>query len=56
MGPTSQSHVHIVDRSKYGTSVKRDAGCEATRLKKDDDVVLRDKDLVTFGTGNATFR
>jgi nibrin len=56
MGSISQSHVHILDRSKYGTFVNRGADSEATRLKKDDDVVLRDKDLITFGTGNATFR
>ncbi|KAJ4784291.1 Nijmegen breakage syndrome 1 protein [Rhynchospora pubera] len=56
MGPASQSHVHILDRSKYGTFLRRGADSEATRLKKDEDVVLRDEDLVTFGTGNATFR
>lgn len=55
-GPTSQSHVRILDRSKYGTFVKRNEGSEATRLKKDEDVVLRDNDLITFGTGSATFR
>ncbi|KAJ3690179.1 hypothetical protein LUZ61_019343 [Rhynchospora tenuis] len=56
VGPASQSHVHILDRSKYGTFVRRGGDSEATRLKKDEDVVLRDEDLVTFGTGNATFR
>ncbi|KAJ1694100.1 hypothetical protein LUZ63_010798 [Rhynchospora breviuscula] len=56
VGPASQSHVHILDRSKYGTFLRKGADAEATRLKKDEDVVLRDGDLVTFGTGNATFR
>ncbi|XP_078162236.1 nijmegen breakage syndrome 1 [Carex rostrata] len=55
-GPTCQSHVRILDRSKYGTFVKRNEGSEATRLKKDEDVMLRDNDLITFGTSSATFR
>ncbi|KAJ3682302.1 hypothetical protein LUZ60_014875 [Juncus effusus] len=56
VGPTSQSHVRIVDQSKYGTFIKRESESESKRLKKDEGSEIRDGDLVTFGTGNATFR
>ncbi|XP_073002230.1 nibrin homolog [Typha latifolia] len=50
------SNVRIVDRSKYGTSINKESGAEGSRMRKDQEVVLKHGDLVTFGTGNATFR
>lgn len=53
---TFPSYVRIVDRSRYGTSVNREFGAEGVRLRKDQEAKLKDGDLVTFGTGNATVR
>lgn len=46
----------IIDRSRYGTSINKAHGVERVRLLKDQEVKLKDEDMVTFGTGNATFR
>ncbi|PAN46765.1 hypothetical protein PAHAL_9G212800 [Panicum hallii] len=54
--PASPSYVRVVDRSKYGTFVNKVHGTQGSRLHKDEDVMLTDGDIVTFGTGNATFR
>ncbi|KAM0949735.1 putative transcription factor interactor and regulator FHA-SMAD family [Dioscorea sansibarensis] len=51
-----QSCVRIVDRSKFGTWINKESGAEAVRLRENQDAVINDGDLVTFGTGNATFR
>ncbi|XP_026659719.1 nijmegen breakage syndrome 1 protein isoform X2 [Phoenix dactylifera] len=53
---TFPSYVRIVDRSRYGTSVNREFGAEGVRLRKGQEAKLKDGDLVTFGTGNATVR
>lgn len=50
------SHVYIVDRSKYGTSINKESGNDGSRLNKDQQAVLKDGDYVTFGTSTATFR
>ncbi|URE07232.1 FHA [Musa troglodytarum] len=50
------SGVHIIDRSKFGTVVNKELGVEATRLKKNEEAMLKDGNFVTFGTGCATFR
>ncbi|XP_047095978.1 nijmegen breakage syndrome 1 protein [Lolium rigidum] len=54
--PASPSCVSLVDRSKYGTFVNKVQGSQGSRLRKDEDVMLNDGDLLTFGTGNTTFR
>jgi nijmegen breakage syndrome protein 1 len=54
--PASPSCVSLVDRSKYGTFVNKVQGSQGSRLRKDEDVMLNDGDLLTFGTGSTTFR
>ncbi|KAK3157847.1 hypothetical protein QOZ80_2AG0129050 [Eleusine coracana subsp. coracana] len=50
------SCVRVVDRSKYGTFVNKVHGTQGSRLHKDEDVVISDGDIVTFGSGNGAFR
>lgn len=50
------SGVRIIDRSKFGTVVNKELGADATRLKKNQEAMLKDGNFVTFGTGSATFR
>ncbi|XP_064965488.1 nibrin homolog isoform X1 [Musa acuminata AAA Group] len=50
------SGVRIIDRSKFGTVVNKELGSDATRLKKNQEAMLKDGNFVTFGTGSATFR
>ncbi|WOL16873.1 nijmegen breakage syndrome 1 protein isoform X1 [Canna indica] len=50
------SCVNIIDRSKFGTVINKELGTDATRLKKNQVVMLKDGDYITFGTANATFR
>jgi nibrin len=54
--PASPSCVRVIDRSKYGTFVNKVHGTQGSRLHKDEEVMLSDGDVVTFGSGNATFR
>nr|XP_010918402.1 nijmegen breakage syndrome 1 protein isoform X2 [Elaeis guineensis] len=53
---TFPSYARIIDRSRYGTSVNKELGADGVCLRKDLEAKLKDGDLVTFGTGNATFR
>ncbi|XP_020242196.1 nijmegen breakage syndrome 1 protein isoform X2 [Asparagus officinalis] len=50
------SGVRVIDKSKYGTFVSEDSGSKVVRLVRNKDTALKDGDLVTFGTSNATFR
>lgn len=50
------SGVRVIDKSKYGTFVSEDSGSKVVRLVRNKDTVLKDGDLVTFGTSNAAFR
>ncbi|XP_020695891.1 nijmegen breakage syndrome 1 protein isoform X1 [Dendrobium catenatum] len=51
----SNSHVRIRDSSKFGTFVKKELGPKA-RLRQGEEATLIEGDIVTFGTGNASFR
>nr|CAD1836228.1 unnamed protein product [Ananas comosus var. bracteatus] len=42
------SHVYIVDRSKYGTSINKESGNDGSRINKDQQVVLKDGTLFSF--------
>lgn len=51
-----QSCVRVVDRSKFGTWINKELGAKAVRLRENQEAMINDGDLVSFGTGNATFR
>ena len=51
------SKVRIRDCSKYGTFVKKNLGSkEKVHEFPEKETMLKDGDLVSFGTGNATYR
>ncbi|KAH0456210.1 hypothetical protein IEQ34_014117 [Dendrobium chrysotoxum] len=52
----SNSHVRIRDSSKFGTFVNKELGPKAVRLCQGEEATLIEGDIVTFGTGNASFR
>lgn len=56
MGPgtTNSSYVRIKDLSKYGTFINKNLGSENRVHNKES--ALRDGDMVSFGTGTATYR
>lgn len=51
-----QSCVRVVDRSKFGTWINKELGAKAVRLRENQEAMINDGDLISFGTGNATFR
>ncbi|XP_076954972.1 nibrin homolog [Bidens hawaiensis] len=52
------SHITIKDCSKYGTFIQKPTGGSKQKVHEfpDKQTVLEDEDLVSFGTGNATYR
>lgn len=52
------SEVCIIDCSKYGTFIKRNFESSKERVHElpNKETILKDGDLVSFGTGNATYR
>lgn len=53
-GKTDSSNVRIRDLSKYGTFINKNLGSEKRVPNKES--TLRDGDMVSFGTGSATYR
>lgn len=49
------SHVRVVDRSKFGTYLNKELG-EKGRVLRNQEGEVKDGDTVTFGTGSSTFR
>lgn len=54
LGTTNSSYVRIKDLSKYGTFINKNLGSENRVHNKES--TLRDGDMVSFGTGTATYR
>ncbi|MQL72211.1 hypothetical protein Taro_004518 [Colocasia esculenta] len=49
-------NVRIRDLSKFGTFINKDSGSQAVNTFPNKKAVLKDGDLISFGTGIATFR
>lgn len=50
------SGVRIIDKSKYGTFINKEKGSKSVNKLPNKETILKNGDLVSFGTGNAMFR
>lgn len=50
------TNVHVRDHSKFGTFVNKKDAAKAVHSRPNKVETLKDGDIISFGTGNASFR
>ncbi|CAA6655737.1 unnamed protein product [Spirodela intermedia] len=53
---TDRPYARIRDHSKFGTFINKESGSQPVNTFPNKEALLKDGDLLSFGTGNATFR